>query len=38
MSCKINAVACGGNGLFLITPADAKEVMCVAFGQGCVSF
>ncbi|GHJ85544.1 hypothetical protein NliqN6_1946 [Naganishia liquefaciens] len=37
MSCKINAVACGGNGLFLITPADAQEVMCVAFGQGCAN-
>ncbi|KAJ9110156.1 hypothetical protein QFC20_003008 [Naganishia adeliensis] len=37
MSCKILAVACGGNGNFLITPADATEVMCVAFGQGCAN-
>ncbi|KAI5454507.1 hypothetical protein NCC49_003405 [Naganishia albida] len=37
MSCKVQAVACGGNGNFLITPADAVEVMCVAFGQGCAN-
>jgi hypothetical protein len=37
MSCKVKSVACGGNGLFMITPSDANEVMCVAWGQGCVS-
>ncbi|KAJ9125455.1 hypothetical protein QFC22_000416 [Naganishia vaughanmartiniae] len=35
MSCKVKSVACGGNGLFLITPSDANEVMCVAWGQSC---
>ncbi|KAJ9128152.1 hypothetical protein QFC24_000444 [Naganishia onofrii] len=35
MSCKVKSVACGGNGLFMITPSDANEVMCVAWGQGC---
>ncbi len=37
MSCKVLEVSSGGNGHFLITPADVNEVMCVGFGQGCVS-